>query len=89
LLASCTPGTSRIDLAGNPAGHVTPEEAANTSAKLQRLAHKRAARKSCIKTTNIEPEKPTTRLGFAGLKKAALARKAAGETAPHAASAWS
>jgi sRNA-binding protein len=79
LLACCRPGAARVDLSGNVAGIVAPEEAANASIRLQRLARKRR------KTSNgngakaevgngTEPD--IKRLSLKDLRAAALARKA-------------
>jgi sRNA-binding protein len=101
LLESCRPGTPRVDLSGNVAGHVSISEAENASAKLQKIAQRRLARKACIKTT--EPsigvnsnngatpegangtEPAIKRISLKDLRDAALARKAQSETGAGAA----
>ncbi len=74
-------GAVRVDLAGEPAGIVTPEAAA---AAVESLARHRAAERGAAEQKRTAPpqavaertEIPATgRLGLAGLRAAAAARK--------------
>jgi ProP effector len=81
-------GAARIDLAGEPAGTVTPEEAEHAAkqvaAKVERMAKRREERRKahqaeerppCSSTGGSVSVKPK-RLGLADLKMHALARRA-------------
>jgi sRNA-binding protein len=76
-LRACRTGAERIDLAGEVAGSVTPEEAANAAAVLARRAAKQKAAHAQLSPKAAKPESATSprRIGLADLKAAALARK--------------
>jgi ProP effector len=73
-LRACRAGAERIDLAGEAAGAVTPEESANSAAVLARRKAK-DSRISVSGKAKPEPVSSPRRIGLADLKAAALARK--------------
>jgi ProP effector len=83
-LRSCEAGVARIDLDGNAAGSVSPEEAVHARARLQAIKARLKAQRS-----EPQPSAPTApthvvsakrRAGLAELRTAGAARKAAAMT---------
>jgi ProP effector len=75
-LRACKPGAARVDLNGNAAGTVTPDEAVHAWKRLaSRAAARRKVEPNQHKSSSASPGVP--RIGFAELRAAAHARRAA------------